>query len=55
MGTLTHFRYLYNAAFQDCKPVFLVALLKVYSIFCALMIFMAIYALIDRAVNGFIF
>jgi len=55
MGTLAHFRNLYNAAFEDCKPEFLVVLLKVYSVFCALMIFLAVYALMDRALNGFEF
>lgn len=55
MGTLTHFRDVYNAAFEDCKPEILVVLLKVYSVFCALMLFLAVYALLDRALNGFEF
>ena len=55
MGTLSHFSNLYNQAFEDCKPLALVILLKVYSVFCAIMIFMAIYALSDRALNGWDF
>ena len=55
MATITHFVDLYNAAFKDCKPEIIVVLLKVYSVFCALMIFLAIYALTDRVVNGFEF
>jgi len=55
MGTLAHFSNLYNQAFEDCKPAAIVILLKMYSIFCAIMIFMAIYALSDRALNGWDF
>ncbi|MDT7829707.1 DUF6747 family protein [Pricia sp. S334] len=55
METLTHFRHLYNAAFEDCKPQFIVVLLKVYSVFCALMLLMAVYAFMHRALNGFEF
>ncbi|KKN31559.1 hypothetical protein LCGC14_0822760 [marine sediment metagenome] len=55
MGTFAHFRNIYNAAFEDCKPEIIVVLLKVYSVFCALMLFLAIYALMDRALNGFEF
>ncbi|MFS4494802.1 DUF6747 family protein [Maribacter sp. 2308TA10-17] len=55
MGTLSHFSNLYVKAFEDCKPVAIVILLKVYSIFSALMILMAIYALSDRAFNGWDF
>lgn len=55
MGTLTHFRNLYVEAFENCKPQIVVVLLKVYSVFCAIMIFMAIYALTDRALNGWDF
>ncbi len=55
MGTFTHFRQLYNAAFEDCKPEILVVFLKVYSVFCALMLFMAVYAFMYRALNGFDF
>jgi hypothetical protein len=55
MGTLLHFKNLYSQAFENCKPEILVVLLKVYSVFCALMIFMAIYALSDRALNGWDF
>ena len=52
MGTLIHFKNLYAQAFENCKPEILVIILKVYSVFCALMILMAIYALSDRALNG---
>ena len=55
MGTLTHFRNLYVDAFDNCKPGFAVILLKVYSVFCALMLIMAVYAFMDRALNGFEF
>ncbi|WP_306475418.1 MULTISPECIES: DUF6747 family protein [unclassified Maribacter] len=55
MGTLSHFKSLYLGAFENCKPEFLVVLLKVYSVFCALMLFMAVYAFMHRAFNGFEF
>lgn len=55
MGTLSHFRELYSEAFENCKPEIIVVLLKVYSVFCALMLFMAVYAFMDRALNGFEF
>jgi len=55
MGTITHFRDLYMQAFENCKPEILVVILKAYSVFCALMLFMALYAFVYRAVNGFEF
>ncbi|WP_285649017.1 DUF6747 family protein [Allomuricauda sp. NBRC 101325] len=55
MGTLVHFKDLYLEAFNDCKPSFVVLLLKGYSIFCAVMLFMAFYAFFYRAFNGFEF
>ncbi|MFX0557363.1 DUF6747 family protein [Maribacter sp. CXY002] len=55
MGTLTHFKNLYFEAFRNCKPEILVVILKAYSIFCGLMLFMAVYAFIYRAFNGFEF
>ena len=55
MGTLTHLRSLYSSAFQNCKPEFLVIVLKGYSAFCAIMISMALYAFIYRAFTGFEF
>lgn len=55
MGTLTHFSKLYVQAFEDCKPKAVVILLKVYSVFCAIMLFMAFYALSHRALNGWDF
>ncbi len=55
MGTLLHFKNIYTQAFEDCKPELVVILLKVYSVFCAIMLFMAVYALTDRAINGWEF
>lgn len=55
MGTITNFRNLYVEAFRNCKPEFLVVLLKIYSIFSALMITMAVYAFFHRAFTGFEF
>lgn len=55
MGTLTHFKNLYTEAFDDCKPGIIVILLKVYSVFCALMLLMAVWAFMDRALTGFEF
>ena len=55
MGTLLHFKNLYLHAFDDCRPAYLVVMLKAYSIFCALMLTMAIYALLYRAFTGFEF
>ena len=55
MGSLTHFKNLYTDAFDNCKPEIVVILLKVYSVFCALMLIMAVYAFMDRALNGFEF
>ncbi|MEY8019616.1 DUF6747 family protein [Muriicola sp. SD30] len=55
MGTLIHFKNLYQQAFDDCKPEYVVLLLKVYSAFCALMLLMAVYAFLYRAFTGFEF
>jgi hypothetical protein len=55
MGTLLHFKNLYVEAFDDCKPEFVVVLLKAYSVFCVLMLFMAVYAFLYRAFTGFEF
>ncbi|MGF1559221.1 MAG: DUF6747 family protein [Flavobacteriaceae bacterium] len=55
MGTLLQFKNLYSEAFENCKPEILVVVLKIYSVFCAMMIFMAIYALSERALNGWDF
>ncbi|MBC6999872.1 DUF6747 family protein [Cytophaga sp. FL35] len=55
MGTITHFKNLYVEAFDNCKPEILVVLLKAYSVFSAIMILMAVYAFMDRAINGFEF
>ncbi|PRX57971.1 DUF6747 family protein [Flagellimonas meridianipacifica] len=55
MGTLLHFKSLYQEAFDDCKPSYLVLFLKAYSIFCAILIGMALYAFLYRAFTGFEF
>jgi len=55
MGTLLHFKDIYTEAFEDCKPSFVVLLLKAYSIFCVLMLSMAVYAFMYRAFTGFEF
>jgi len=55
MGTLLHFRNIYIEAFDNCRPGFVVFLLKVYSFFCVLMLSMAIYAFMYRAFTGFEF
>ena len=55
MGMLLTFKDRYVEAFDNCKPDFVVILLKLYSVFSALMIFMAIYALCYRAFTGFEF
>lgn len=55
MGTLLHFKKLYVHAFDDCKPAYVVLLLKGYSVFCALMLSIALYALLYRAFTGFEF
>lgn len=55
MGMLLHFKNLYLHAFDDCRPAYLVVLLKAYSVFCALMLVMAIYAFLYRAFTGFEF
>ncbi|WP_354668427.1 MULTISPECIES: DUF6747 family protein [Cellulophaga] len=55
MGKILHLRNLYLEAFENCKPAFLVVLLKLYSLFSMAMISMALYAFLYRAVNGFKF
>lgn len=55
MGTLLHFKSLYTEAFDDCRPSFIVLLLKGYAIFCAVLLFMALYAFLYRAFTGFDF
>ncbi|SHJ18034.1 hypothetical protein SAMN04487911_11323 [Arenibacter nanhaiticus] len=55
MGTLLHFKSIYLEAFENCKPEIAVVLLKIYSIFCMAMIFMALYAFVYRAFTGFEF
>lgn len=55
MGTLLHFKNLYLQAFANCKPPILVTILKIYTIFCLLMIGIAMYAFMYRAFTGFEF
>ncbi|MEM9001868.1 MAG: DUF6747 family protein [Bacteroidota bacterium] len=55
MGILLHFKNLYVTAFDNCKPEIIVILLKIYSVFCALMLSMAFYAFLYRAFTGFDF
>ncbi len=55
MGTLVHFRNIYEKAFENCHPNVVVMLLKAYSVFCGIMLTFAIYAFIYRAFTGFEF
>ncbi|WP_317168473.1 DUF6747 family protein [Costertonia aggregata] len=55
MGTLLHFKNIYLAAFENCKPELAVILLKIYSFFCVAMLAMAMYAFAYRAFTGFRF
>ncbi len=55
MGTVAHFKNIYAEAFENCKPEFVVVFLKIYSIFCVFMLFMAMYAFFYRAFTGFNF
>ncbi|MDX1332193.1 MAG: DUF6747 family protein [Robiginitalea sp.] len=55
MGTLAHLRNLYDHAFEDCRPAYVVYLLKGYALFCALMLSMALYAFFFRVFTGFDF
>jgi len=55
MGTLLHFRNIYQQAFENCHPNIAVILLKIYSVFCGAMLAFAIYAFLYRAFTGFEF
>ena len=55
MGTFLNLKNLYFEAFDNCQPKYLVTLLKAYSVFCAVMITMAVYAFLYRAFTGFEF
>ncbi|WP_369798309.1 DUF6747 family protein [Cellulophaga sp. Hel_I_12] len=55
MATLLHFKHVYLEAFEDCKPAFVVVLLKIYSLFSVIMISMAFYAFFYRVFSGFKF
>ncbi|WP_308427454.1 DUF6747 family protein [Arenibacter certesii] len=55
MGTLLHFKHLYLNAFENCKPEFAVFVLKLYSVFCLVMLSLALYAFLFRIFTGFDF
>jgi len=55
MGTLIHVKSIYTAAFKNCKSEFLVLILKAYSIFCAIMLLIVLYAFVFRALSGYRF
>lgn len=55
MGTLSHLSNLYSRAFEGCKPAIVVYILKAYSVFVVIMIFMAFYALSHRILHGWEF
>jgi len=55
MGTLLQFKNIYQEAFEHCKPSVIVSLLKVYTLFCAFMLSLAIYAFTYRVFTGFDF
>lgn len=55
MGTLLHFKHLYQEAFENCRPGYVVLLLKGYSVFCAIMLALAFYAFFYRVFTGFEF
>ncbi|MFZ9004875.1 MAG: hypothetical protein JSW57_09300 [Flavobacteriaceae bacterium] len=55
MGILAHLKYLYDHAFEDCRPAYMVYLMKGYAVFCALMLSMALYAFFYRVFTGFDF
>jgi len=55
MGTFLHFKNIYQEAFSNCHPGIVVTLLKAYSIFCGIMLSIALYAFTYRVVTGFEF
>jgi len=55
MDAILNFKNVYLEAFENCKPEFLVVVLKVYSVFNAILILMAFYAFFYRAFTGFEF
>ena len=55
MGTLNHFKDLYVHAFENCRPTYVVYILEAYSLFCAVMLSMALYAFLFRVFTGFEF
>ncbi|NJB70753.1 hypothetical protein GGR42_001215 [Saonia flava] len=55
MGTLLNFRNLYVDSFNECKPGFAVTILKAYSVFCGILLAMAVYAFMYRVITGFDF
>lgn len=55
MGTLLHFKNIYSKAFENCKPEIAVIILKLYSVFCLIMLSMTVYAFMFRVFTGFDF
>lgn len=55
MNTLLNLKKMYLDAFENCGPNYLVAFLKVYSIFCAVLWSVTFYAFLYRAFTGFRF
>ncbi|MEE9362884.1 MAG: DUF6747 family protein [Cellulophaga sp.] len=55
MARFLHLKNIYLEAFEDCKPKYLANFLKVYMIFCVLMLTLALYAFTYRAVTGYHF
>ncbi|WP_317045160.1 MULTISPECIES: DUF6747 family protein [Arenibacter] len=55
MGTLLHLKNLYVGAFEQCRPLIAVFLLKLYSVFCFIMLSLALYAFMYRLFTGFDF
>ncbi|WP_366511951.1 DUF6747 family protein [Maribacter sp.] len=55
MGTLLHFKNIYQEAFENCQPSIVVMLLKAYSVFCVIMLSIALYAFAYRVFTGFEF
>ncbi|KPM30293.1 Hypothetical protein I595_3589 [Croceitalea dokdonensis DOKDO 023] len=55
MGTFLHVKNLYINAFDERWPKFVVALLKGYTLFCAFMFAIALYAFVYRMFTGFHF
>ncbi|WKB82135.1 DUF6747 family protein [Cellulophaga omnivescoria] len=55
MGRLLEYKRLYLSAFDNCRPILAVVLLKAYSFFCFALISITVYAFLYRAFTGFRF